>query len=216
VAERCFRRTDLQFDQQWQGQNAIVQENPVGKSNRCAGDVCEGLTQIVVREDSPAIRIVEVILALALLGSLFAAGWRIHHRASVNQLGDPNSSNTVKDTELTIALRGDLAAASSVSVELYPVDLTALERQFRENPRGGKQFDDFLARRLKDITPVRASTDGQGLAVAKVSQGNWWLHARMSLANGETLEWRLPLNVSIAQRNVELTRENAYERTKKF
>src|ERR1043166_8963499 len=125
MAERCFRRADLQFNQQWQGQNAIVQENPLGKSNRCAGDVCEGFTQVIVREDSPAIRIVEVILALALLGSLFAAGWRIYRRASVNQFDDPISSNTVKDTELTIALRGDLAA-SSISVELYPVDLRAL------------------------------------------------------------------------------------------
>ncbi len=168
-------------------------------------------------EDSPAVRIIEIILALALLSSLFVAVWRVYRHASANHLSDPNTSNVGTETDLTIALRGDLVAmTSSVSVELYPVDLATLERQFRENPHGGKQFDDFLARRLKDITPVRASTDARGRAVAKLAQGNWWLHARTSLADGETLEWRLPLNVSIAQRNVELTRENAYERTKKF
>jgi len=170
-----------------------------------------------VREDSPAVRIIEIILALALLGSLFVAGWRVYRRASVIQLSDPNTSNMGTETDLTIALRRDLVTmASSVSIELYPVDLAALERQFWENPRGVKQFDDFLARRLKDVTPVRASTDGQGRAVARLSQGNWWLHARMSLADGETLEWRLPLNVSVAQSHVELSRENAYERTKRF
>jgi len=170
-----------------------------------------------VREDSPTVRIIEIILALALLGSLFVAGWRVYRRASVSQLSDPNTSNMGTETDLTIALRGDLVAmASSVSIELYPVDLAALERQFWENPRGGKQFDDFLARRLKDVTPVRAATDGQGRAMAKLSQGNWWLHARMSLADGETLEWRLPVNVSVAQSHVELSKENVYERTKKF
>jgi len=159
---------------------------------------------------------VEIILAVALLGSLFVAGWRVYRRAAADPASADSTSHAGQDTELTIALRADLAPASSVSVELYPVDLAALERQFRENPGGGKQFDDFLARRLKDVTPVRASTDGQGRAVARLSQGNWWLRARMSLADGETLEWRLPLNVSITQRHVELSRENAYERTKKF
>jgi len=49
-----------------------------------------------------------------------------------------------------------------------------------------------------------------------LSEGNWWLHARASLDSGETVEWRLPVNVSGSQRTVELSRENAYERTKKF
>jgi hypothetical protein len=171
-----------------------------------------------VQEDSPAIRIVEVILALALLGSLFFAGWRVYHRLPVDQQNDPAASrNGAAQTELTIVLQNDLATTiSDVAVELYPVNLLALQRQFEATPHPSKQFEDFLASRLKDMTPVRASSDGKGRAVAKVSEGNWWLHARTSLHGGETLEWRLPLNVSASQRTVELTRENAYERAKKF
>lgn len=119
--------------------------------------------------------------------------------------------------DLTIMLPSDLAAASySASIELYPFDLQALQKQYEAVPRPNKQFDEFLANRLKDVTPIRISTDGAGRAIANLSEGHWWLHARTSLASGETLEWRLPLNVSPAQKTVELNRENAYERTKKF
>lgn len=171
-----------------------------------------------MREDSPAIRIIEVMLALALLGSLFFAGWRVYRRLPVDQHDDPvTSRNGGAQTELMIVLQNDLATTTSaVAVELYPINLLALERQFAANPHPSKQFEDFLASRLKDMTPVRALSDGKGRAVANVSEGNWWLHARTSLHGGETLEWRLPLNVSASQRTVELTRENAYERTKKF
>jgi len=172
-----------------------------------------------VQNDSSAVRIVEVILALALVGALFVAGWRIYRRLPADgpDTSQRGATSQGAQTELTIVFRNNLtAAAPNFPVELYPFDLVALQREFQATPHLAKQFDDFLVRRLQGVTPVRASTDSRGRAVAMLSEGNWWLHARASLDGGETVEWRLPVNVSGSQRTVELSRENAYERTKKF
>ena len=172
-----------------------------------------------MRDDSLAVRIIEVILALALVGGLFVAGWRVYRRLPAD---DPDTSrngatNQGAQIELTIVFRNDLtASAPNFPVDLYPFDLVALQREFQATPHLAKQFDDFLARRLQGVKPVRASTDSRGRAVAMLHEGNWWLHATAALAGGETVEWRLPVNVSGTQRTVELSRENAYERTKKF
>ncbi len=171
-----------------------------------------------MREDTPVILVFKIVLALALLGGLFFSGWRVYRRLT-DEHPDPTPAMNMSGpaTDLTITLPSDVAAAGhSASIELYPIDLQALQKQYEAMSRTNKQFDEFLANRLKDVTPVRVSTDGRGRALANVSEGNWWLHARSSLANGETIEWRLPLKVSAAQKTVELTRENAYERTKKF
>ena len=69
---------------------------------------------------------------------------------------------------------------------------------------------------MKGLAPVRAPLDEKGRAVAKLSEGNWWLRATTALASGEQIEWRLPINISGRGQTVELTMENAYERTKKF
>ena len=163
--------------------------------------------------------ILKVILALLLLGGLLFAGWGVYRRLPNDGRADAKAAanRSGPTMELTILLSRDLATSDrSALIELYPVDLAALQRQFEAIPRAGKQFDEFLANRLKDVAPVRASTDSQGRAVANVSEGNWWLHAQTSLASGEDFEWRLPLNLSAAKNTVELSRENAYERTKKF
>lgn len=172
-----------------------------------------------MREESSTLLVLRIILALALLGGLFFAGWRIYRRLPNDERADPRTAANMPGPrmDLTIVLPGDLGIAGhSASIELYPVDMQALQEQYEAMPRAGKQFDEFLANRLKDVTPVHVSPDGTGRAIANVSQGNWWLHARTSLAGGETLEWRLSLNVSADQNTVELSRENAYERTKKF
>jgi hypothetical protein len=120
-------------------------------------------------------------------------------------------------TSLTVILGRDLTGATMNSpVEIYPFDLVAAQREFQATPHLAKQFDDFLLRRMHGITPVKATTDSEGRALATLSEGNWWLRATASLSVGETVEWRLPVNVAGPQQTVELTMENAYERTKKF
>jgi len=161
---------------------------------------------------------VKVILGLALLASLFGAGWRVYRRLP----GDASPRNVESaygqaNTRLVMLMSNGLTDATLNSpVELYPFDLTTIQREFRTDQHTARQFDDLLARRMQKVTPLKTETDGNGRAVTFVSAGSWWLHATASLANGERLEWRLPLNVAGNEQTVELTIENAYERTKKF
>ena len=121
------------------------------------------------------------------------------------------------ETKLTVVLRNDITGATMNSpVEIYPFDLVAAQREFQATPHLARQFDDFLLRRMHGITPVKATAGNDGRAVATLSEGNWWLRATAALSGGETIEWRLPVNVAGQQQTVELTMENAYERTKKF
>ena len=84
------------------------------------------------------------------------------------------------------------------------------------NARPGKSLEDFLARRLQNVEPIKVRIDASGQAVARVSEGNWWMHATSALTNGESMEWRVPLTISRNPQTIELSSDNAYERTKKF
>ena len=169
-------------------------------------------------EENLVISFVKVILALALVGGLFVAGWSVYRRLPSDASETRNiGTNERAKTSLSIVLSiGTTDATFSSPVELYPFDLAAAQREFQAIPRPGKQFDDFLARRMQGVTPVKAQPDSNGRAVAFLSEGNWWLRAAATFANGERLEWRLPVSVSKQVQTVELTVENAYEHTKKF
>lgn len=162
---------------------------------------------------------VKTILGLSLVGALLLAGWSVYRRLPSDNAGATNAGKTYGEetTPLRIVLSNGITDARLNSpVELYPFDLLAAQREYEASPKLGKQFDDFLARRMKGVTPVKAETDQQGRAFVMLSPGNWWLRAVAGFTNGEQLEWRLPLNISGREQTVELTAENAYERTKKF
>ena len=162
---------------------------------------------------------VKVCLALALVGGLFFAGWNIYRRLPIDDSVVPriDAADGRAKTQLRIVLADGLPPASLNSpVELYPFDLTAAQNEYQASPQLGKTFDDFLARRMHGVTPVQAPTDSHGRVVALLSTGNWWLRATAALGSGETLEWRLPFAVSGNAQTIELSAENAYEKTKKF
>jgi hypothetical protein len=169
-------------------------------------------------KESPAVAIVKIILGVVLVGGMFAAGSNVYRRLP----GDGSAMNTVTaesraETSLTVMLRTEITGATINSpVEIYPFDLVAARREFQATPHLARQFDDFLLRRMHGITPVKATADNAGRAVTILSEGNWWLHATAVLSGGETIEWRLPVSVAGREQTVELTMENAYERTKKF
>ena len=118
---------------------------------------------------------------------------------------------------MRVVVRNRVANATLRSpVKLYHFDLAAARREFEASPRLARQFDDFLARRMRDLTPVKAQVGDDGLAVAMLSAGDWWLHASASLAGGEMIEWRLPIVVGDRDQAIDLSSENAYERTKEF
>jgi len=163
-------------------------------------------------EKHPAIRILKLLLAIALLGALFFAGWRIYRRL-------PNESMTSRvegtRSQVTIVLNNP-AIADSTKLEFYPMDFAATQREFLINGLPGKSFEEFLAARLKTLSPTRGRFDQNGRAFAQLGAGQWWLRATITGASGELTEWRLPLTISQRAMTVELSADNAYERTKKF
>jgi hypothetical protein len=164
------------------------------------------------------VTVIKIFLGAALVGSLFGAGWNVYRRLPVDgSWVRTEAYDTKADSEMTIILRSDSAATPvNTRIELYPIDFAAAQRDFSAAVRPGKTFDDFLAQRMKGLVPVRAQLDGNGRAAAKLSEGNWWIRATATLTSGEKIEWRLPVKVFGRGQTIELTAENAYERTKKF
>jgi hypothetical protein len=164
-----------------------------------------------VNENSPTLIVLQVALALILLGSLGWAGARIY-RALPAHSGE--TSRTGAEQDLTIVVRTQ--SSGTTRIKLYPIDFDSIEREYARNPRPGKTFEDFLALRLQNLTPVTTEADRNGRAIARVNEGNWWLHAVSAFPSGEWLEWRRSLNVAQRPQTIELSSDNAYERSKKF
>ena len=170
-------------------------------------------------KESLAVAVVKIVLGVALVGGMFGAGWNVYRRLPGDGAAAMNfaATDSRAETKLTVMLRNDIAGATMNSpIEIYPFDLVAAQREYQATPHLARQFDDFLLRRMHGITPVKAPTDDAGRAAATLSEGNWWLRATAALSSGETIEWRLPVSVAGREQTVELTMENAYERTKKF
>lgn len=163
-----------------------------------------------------AINLIKVVLAFALVGGLFLAGWNIYHRLPVESAGSTRADREASGIEMTVVLGDGLPAPASTKVEAYGVDFAAVQREYYNGPRPQRQFDEFLGRRLKGLDPARGQFDEKGRLVLKVTLGSWWIRAIVELANGERLEWRMPINVAGPGTTVELTPSNLYERTKKF
>ena len=165
------------------------------------------------------LQILRVALGVGLLTALFFAGWTIYHRLPESDSIIPHAGSTDGGPQirLSIVLGNGLSGASLNSpAELYPFDLTAAQREYQASPQLARTFDDFLARRMRGVKPVPAPTDDRGRMLVMIGSGSWWLRATAALAGGETIEWRLPLALSGREQIVELTLENAYEKTKKF
>jgi hypothetical protein len=172
-----------------------------------------------VKKESTELEILKVILGIALLGALFIAGWAVYRSLPSDAAEAPNSGATNGRT--TVPLRivigsGLVDATLNSPVELYPFDFEAARREFQATFRSGKRFEEFLSQRMKGLPPVEAPTESPRRAVVILNEGTWLLRATASLVGGETIEWRLPVNVSESKQTVELTTENAYEHTKKF
>ena len=150
---------------------------------------------------------------LALVG----AGWSVYRRLPADDGGAQSSPGLANQTALSIeVLRSpeDAGAPLSVSVELYPVDIAAVRREYASEPRPGLRFDDFLKRRMRGRAPIEAQLNQHGRATVTIAPGKWWIHA--VVAGQYNVEWRLPINVYGRRQTIQLTPENAYARTKTF
>ena len=168
-----------------------------------------------MQDDNPLIRIVKVILALALLVSLVLAGRRVYRSLPAARSVEVQVNQATANSELVVVWRDGIADGET-RVELYPIDFAALQRDFQAHVRPGKTIDDYLAQRLKNLTPVQVRVNQSGRAVARLSEGNWWMRATTVSRNGEAMEWRVPVVISERAHTIELSKDNAYERTKKF
>lgn len=155
------------------------------------------------------------LLQVALLVTLFVGVRQLYDSMPSGAI--VNGESVGGETALQIILRPsarDNGVAIDVPVQLYPVDVSAVQREFGFEPHPGVHFEDFLKERMQGRSPVRARFDRNGRATVIVSQGKWWVHAM--LAGSQNVEWRLPITVTGRQQQVELNADNAYARTKTF
>ncbi|MFN2453216.1 MAG: hypothetical protein ABR577_03250 [Pyrinomonadaceae bacterium] len=161
-------------------------------------------------------------LRAALVLALVGAGWAIYRTLPPGASIATNGAGS--RTTLVIFLRRPFDESAetplSVPVELYPVDVAAMRREFfdpdnrRAERRTGMRFDDFLARRMAGRPPVATRFDEHGQTMVTIAPGKWWVHA--TLTGAQNLEWRVPVNVSGREQSIELTPANAYARTESF
>lgn len=172
---------------------------------------------INVNANSLAYNLTVGILRLALICSLIFAGLSIYRGLPGGDDGEAGGESAAGQTALQIVLRTapeESAATLNIKVELYPVDLSATQREYLSERRPGVRFDDFLARRMEGKSIVETKLDERGQATLMVAPGKWWVHA--TLDGTHKLEWRLPVNVAGPKQTVELTPENAYAKMKSF
>ena len=163
------------------------------------------------------ILVIRILLAITLLGSLFLAGRRVYRNLPSDERAPISATSSVPGPGSRLVVRNTIERATLQSpVEIYRFNLVEARRQFDESPQLAKQFDDFLARRMHDVVPLKIQVSGDGLATASLTSGDWWLRATAILATGEQIEWRLPIVITNRDLAIDLSFENAYERTKQF
>jgi hypothetical protein len=157
-----------------------------------------------------------VLLRTALPVSLLVAGWSVYRKLPAEDVDAGNTSRAAAETTVHIVLRqpSNFQGRLDVTVNLYPVDVSAVQREFLSRPHTGITFEDFLKRRMQGRSPLTGRLDKQGQTTVNVPHGDWWLVAQLSGDN--EIEWRLPINVTGRRQSVELTAENAYGRSKVF
>ena len=169
-----------------------------------------------VSTQNTAQRFIIVALRLALVLTLFGAGWSVYHRLPRDEKSAFHRATESRPTILHIILRraSDAGADGSASVQIDSVDIAAAKREFSSERRAGLRFDDFLSRRRQGRAPILARFDEQGQATVAVPPGFWWVNA--TLSGAEEITWHLRISVEGREQTVELTPENAYTRTKSF
>jgi hypothetical protein len=159
--------------------------------------------------------LVVAVLRVALVGALIWAGWSVYQQLPRGAIEE--TQDAASETSLLIVLRPsprDTNGSVNIPVQLYPVDLSAVQREYGFEPRPGVRFEDFLNERMQGRSPVKARLDERGQATVMVSPGRWWIHALLS--GSQNVEWRVPIVVTGRQQTVELNTGNVYARTKSF
>ncbi len=149
---------------------------------------------------------------------LISGGWWFYHSLPAETAEDAKRFSRQQNTNLQIVWRVREANRKSIagaSVQLFAVDVAAVQREYLSERQAGIRFEDFITRRMKSRPPLAAKFDEQGTVRLQVAHGRWWIHLTREVGD-EELMWRLPVNVRGESQVVELTPENAYTRTREF
>jgi hypothetical protein len=164
-------------------------------------------------------RLLVVLAGGALVFALGGAVWGVYRRLPGGERAASRASRAgQRTTLLRVRLRregvGFPVSAKKVPVQLFPINMAAARSEYDSEVRPGQRFDDFAARLMGGRQRIDAELDEGGEAVIAVPPGRWWIHAEIE---GEReLAWRLPVEITGREKTVELTKDNAYLRAKRF
>ena len=155
---------------------------------------------------------------VALVAALAAAVWGVYRRLPEDEHSPTAAASRQRTTLVRLRLRTDdiavLVSAKKIPVQLYPINMAAARNEFDSERRPGQRFEEFATRLMGDRQPLSVELDERGEGLVAVPPGRWWVHA--TVEGDRELTWRLPVNVSGREKTVELTKDNAYLRAKRF
>lgn len=165
---------------------------------------------------NPTRKVATALAGVALVAALGASVWVVYRRLPVGERA--GQRGTQRTTLLRLRLRregvGFPVSSKKVPVQLYPINMMAARNEYDSEPRHGQRFEEFATRLMGGRQRLDAELDEDGEAALSVPPGRWWIHAEIE---GEReLTWRLPIEVAGREKTVELTKENAYLRAKRF
>lgn len=163
-------------------------------------------------------RIAAAALRVLLVVALAASVWAIYRRLPEDERAGGSAAGRQSRTLLRLRVRpaevGLPVSARKIPVQLYPINMEAARNEFDSEHRPGQRFEEFATRMMGDRQPLNFELDEHGEGSVVVPPGRWWVHA--TVGGEREFTWRLPVNVSGREKTVELTKENAYLRAKRF
>ena len=164
-------------------------------------------------------RVAAAAAGVVLVATLGGAVWGVYRRLPEDERTAQRAARgSRRTTLLRLRLRregvGFPVSAKRVPVQLFPINMTAARNEFDSERRSGQRFEEFATRLMGGRQKIDAELDEAGEAAIPVPPGKWWVHAEI---DGEReLAWRLPVEIAGREKTIELTKENAYLRAKRF
>jgi hypothetical protein len=164
-------------------------------------------------------RLLTTLAGVALVAALGGAVLSVYRRLPEDERTPARAPRAgQRTTLLRVRLRregvGFPVSAKKVPVQLYPINMAAARNEYDSEPRHGLRFEEFATRLMGGRQKIDAELDEGGEVSIPVPPGRWWIHAGI---DGEReLAWRLSVEIAGREKTVELTKENAYLRAKKF
>ncbi|HEX8187532.1 MAG TPA: hypothetical protein VF586_04220 [Pyrinomonadaceae bacterium] len=164
-------------------------------------------------------RLLIVAAGVGLVAALGDAVLSVYRRLPEDER---TSSRLARPAQRTTLLRvrlrregvGFPVSTKKVPVQLFPINMSAARNEYDSEPRHGQRFEEFATRLMGGRQKIDAELDEGGEAAIPVPPGRWWIHAEL---DGEReLAWRLPVEIAGREKTVELTKDNAYLRAKRF